>query len=128
MRGWVRRHLRVIVAWIGVAQLAFGLWMAISPATFFDTVGGFGAENHHYVRDMSTVYLALGLALLVAARRPGWAAPVLLVAALQYGIHAVNHLLDVGEADPSWVGPFEVVTIAVGTAVLAYLFDLAREE
>lgn len=44
------QHVETIVVWVGITQLAFGLWMAISPATVFDTVGGFGAENHHCVR------------------------------------------------------------------------------
>lgn len=128
MKTWVRRRMDTIVLAVGITELAIGLWMAISPATFFDTVGGFGAENHHYIRDTSTVYFALGIAMLVSARRPAWRAPVLLTAALQYAFHSLNHLIDLGEAEPQWVGPFEFVTIAMSTAVLVYLFSVAAEE
>jgi hypothetical protein len=64
----------------------------------------------------------------VAARRPAGRAPVLLTAALQYAFHSLNHLIDLGEAEPQWVGPFEFVTIAMSTAVLVYLFSVAAEE
>jgi hypothetical protein len=128
MKVWVRGRMDTLILAVGIAELAIGLWMAISPASFFDTVGGFGAENHHYIRDTSTVYFALGIAMFVAARRPAWRAPVLLTAALQYAFHSLNHLIDVGEAEPSWVGPFEFVTIAMSTAALVYLFSVAAEE
>ena len=128
MKAWMRRRMDTIVLAVGITELAIGLWMAISPATFFDTVGGFGAENHHYIRDTSTVYFALGIAMLVAARRPAWRPPVLLTAAVQYAFHSLNHLIDLGEAEPSWVRPFEFVTIAMSTAALVYLFSVAAEE
>ena len=44
MKAWVRHRMETIVLAVGITELAIGLWMAISPATFFDTVGGFGAE------------------------------------------------------------------------------------
>ena len=52
----------------------------------------------------------------LAARRPSWRAPALALVGLQYALHALNHLLDVGDADPSWVGPFDLVSLAVGAA------------
>jgi len=128
VKGWVHARMPAIVVGLGVSQIGLGLWMAISPESFFDVLGGFGAENPHYVRDVSTVYLALGAALLVAARRPAWRAPVLLVAALQYGIHALNHLVDIGEADPSWVGPLDAVTMVATAALFAYVFVVARAD
>src|ERR671933_453540 len=117
----LRGHMPAITVALGISQLALGLWMAISPESFFRIIGGLGGRNPHYVRDVSTIYFALGLALLVASRRPAWRPPVFLVAALQYGIHALNHLLDVGRADPSWIGPFDLVTIAVATVLFGYL-------
>jgi hypothetical protein len=128
VKAWVRQRMETIILAIGVTELAIGSWMAISPATFFDSVGGFGVENHHYIRDTATVYFALGIALVLAARRPAWRAPVLLTTALQYAFHSLNHLIDLGRAEPSWVGPFEFVTITMSTALLVYLFSVAAEE
>ncbi len=65
--------------------------------------------------------------MLLAARRPAWRAPILLAATLQYAFHSLNHLIDFGEAEPSWVGPFEFVTIAMSTVLLVYLFVVAAE-
>lgn len=73
----------VIVAAAGLSQLVLGAWMAAAPSNFFRVLGGFGAGNAHYVRDVSTIYLALGVALVVSVRRPAWRAPILFVAALQ---------------------------------------------
>ena len=128
MKGWVRARMPAIMVGLGVSQIGLGLWMAISPESFFDVLGGFGAENPHYVRDVSTFYLALGAALLVAVRRPTWRAPVLLVSALQYGIHSLNHLVDIGDAEPSWAGPLNAVTLVATVALFSYLFVVARDD
>jgi len=46
---------------------------------------------------------------------------VLAVAFLQGGLHALNHLLDVGEARPFWLGPFNLVALTVAAALLGLL-------
>jgi hypothetical protein len=112
--------------WIlGAYHVALGLWQAVDPGGFFDALGPFGAANDHYVRDVASWTLALGATLLVAASRPAWRVPMLAFAALQYGLHALNHLLDIGDADPGWVGVFDFVALSAGTALLA---ALARRE
>ncbi len=121
-----RRALPAVLLILGVSQLALGLWMVISPGSFYDALGPFGERNDHYLADVATFYLALGAAALVAARRPGWRLPVLGFAAIQYTLHAVNHLVDIGEADPGWVGPFDFVTLALSAAGLAWLTEVAR--
>jgi hypothetical protein len=121
-----RRALPAVLLILGLSQLALGLWMVISPGSFYDALGPFGERNDHYLADVATFYLALGAAALVAARRPGWRLPVLGFAAIQYTLHAVNHLVDIGEADPGWVGPFDFVTLALSAAGLAWLTEVAR--
>ncbi len=121
-----RRALPAVLLILGVSQLALGLWMVISPGSFYDALGPFGERNDHYLADVATFYLALGAAALVAARTPGWRLPVLGFAAIQYTLHAVNHLVDIGEADPGWVGPFDFVTLALSAAGLAWLTEVAR--
>lgn len=113
--------IRVVLVALGSIQFALGLWQAISPGTFFWKFAGYGTENVHYIRDISTFYVALGVALLVAASRPSWRAPVLFFATVQYGAHAVNHILDVGEAKPYWVGPANLVLIGLAALVFAYV-------
>ena len=122
------RALPAGVAALAATQLALGLWMAVSPRSFFDAIGPFGGYNDHYVRDVATWYLAFGAALAVAVRRPSWRAPLLGLAVLQYGLHTVNHLVDIGDADPGWVGVFDAVTLGLTTVLLAGLFRGALEQ
>jgi hypothetical protein len=124
-------HVRAVpagVAALAVTNLVLGLWMAFSPRSFYDAIGPFGPYNDHYVRDVATWYLAFGGALAVAVRRPSWRAPLLGLAVLQYGLHTVNHLVDIGDADPGWVGVFDAVTLGLTTVLLAGLFRGALEQ
>jgi hypothetical protein len=121
-----RDRLSAVVAALGLGHLGLGLWQALGPGSFFDALGGFGLQNDHYVRDVSTWYLALGAALVAAAARPSWRVPVLALAAVQSVLHTVNHLLDVGEAEPSWVGPFDAAALAAITLVLLLVLAASR--
>lgn len=118
-------RLRPILLILGVGQLALGALMALAPGTFFEAVADFGVRNDHYLRDVSTFYLALGVVLLVAVDRPAWRTPALAFGALQYGIHALNHLLDVGDADPGWIGPFDFASLLVVAGVFLYALRLS---
>jgi hypothetical protein len=120
------RHIRSVMVVLGVGHLALGLWLALSPGTFFRSFGGFGPGNDHYVRDVATLYLALGLVLLAAARRPSWRAPILLFAILQYGFHLINHVIDVADSHPAWVGPADVVALALVEVVLIFVLRASR--
>jgi hypothetical protein len=111
--------LRRLLLFIGISQLALGAWQAISPGTFFDAVADFGQRDDHLLRDISTLYLALGVALIISAGRPSWRVPVLAFATLQYAFHSINHLIDIGDADPGWIGPFDFITLAATAALLA---------
>jgi hypothetical protein len=113
-------RLRPILLILGVSQLTLGALMALAPGTFFEAVADFGARNDHFLRDVATFYLALGIVLLVAVDRPAWRAPALAFGALQYGLHALNHLLDVGDADPGWIGPFDFVSLVVIGGLFLY--------
>jgi hypothetical protein len=109
-------------------QLGLGLFMAISPHGFYKAVGPFGAYNGHYVRDVSSFYCALGVGLLLAVRRVSWRVPVLALASIQYALHALNHLIDIGKAHPAWNGYFDFLSLAVAAALLAWLWRVAARE
>jgi hypothetical protein len=119
--GSVEARLRQVFVFLAATQLALGAFQAIAPGAFFEALGDFGSRNDHYLRDVSTFYLALGIALLAAATRPTWRVPVLAFATIQYALHALNHLIDIGEADPGWVGPFDFVSLALFAVLLAYV-------
>src|SRR5688572_17042611 len=126
-------HVRAVpagVAALAAYELVLGLWMLLAPRSFYDTIGPFGPYNRHYVLDTSTWQLAFGGALAVAVRRPSWRVPLLGFAVAQFGLHALNHIADIGEADPRWVGVFDAVALSLSAVLLAGLFVGAqrREE
>jgi hypothetical protein len=115
------RHLRVILAALAIFQLALAASMLFFPQRFFDTLGPWGQLNTHYVRDLATVYGAIGLGTLIAMRRTAWRIPVLLIGAIEYGLHAANHVLDIREADPEVVGYVILPLLALTAALLTWL-------
>lgn len=121
------RRIRAMLVLLGVGHLALGIWQALYPGTFFRAFAAFGSPNDHYVRDIATMYLALGLVFLAAARRPSWRAPILLFAVLQYGFHLINHVIDVGNAHPRWIGPVDVAALAAVEALLIFLAGASRQ-
>jgi hypothetical protein len=53
---------------------------------------------------------------------------VLGYAVLHFTFHAVNHLVDAGEADPESVGWFDFVALGVGALTLGWLLARATRE
>ncbi|HEY7960831.1 MAG TPA: hypothetical protein VID29_02825 [Solirubrobacteraceae bacterium] len=120
--------LVVGVAVFGVYHVALALFMAVAPRAFFTDIGPFGVLNSHYIRDTATFNAAIGGALLVAVRRPSWRVPVLALCTLQFALHSLNHLVDIGRAHPSWNGYFDFASLAAATLVLAWLLRSALLE
>jgi hypothetical protein len=98
--------------------------LAFAPHAFFEDVGPYGVRNAHYMRDLATFYAALGAIGLIAYRRVSWRTPVLCCLAIEYALHTINHLVDVGNAQPHWLGPVNFASLAIATGVLVWL---ARE-
>lgn len=117
--------LKPLLLIVGGVQLATGLLMAIDPGTFFEEIGPYGVQNDHYIRDAATFTLALGMVLTVAAFRPRWRVAAIAGALFQYSLHAINHLVDIGEADPERLGPTNFVLLALGAALLGWMFVAA---
>jgi hypothetical protein len=122
------RALPALLVALGAGQLLLGLALWLFPGTFFEEIGPYGVRNDHYMADLATFYLALGAAALVAVRRPSWRVPVLALALIEYVLHALNHLLDVGEADPEWLGPGNLILVALTGVLLAWMLSLAARE
>jgi hypothetical protein len=105
--------------------LGLGLWL--TPDFFHDEIGPYGPRNDHYMGDLATWYLALGAATFAAIRRASWRVPVLALAFVQNALHSVNHLIDVGEADPSWLGPANLVSLVLATLLLGWMLRSEAE-
>jgi hypothetical protein len=119
------RILPTAIGVLAIYELALGLWMVVSPRSFFDQVASFGFYPPHFIRDVSTWQVALGATLAVAASRPSWRAPLLAFATLQTGLHAINHWVDVNDASTLGIGLFDAIALTGFTALLALLWRAA---
>jgi len=120
--------MKTLLAAFGAGQLVLGLLLWITPGFFFDEIGPYGVRNDHYMGDLATWYLALGAVTLVSLRRVSWRVPVLALAFIQYSLHSVNHLIDVGDAHPEWLGPANLVSLTLTAVLLAWMLNVEREQ
>ena len=111
-------RLRTILLVVAIYHLLLGGFMALFPGEFYDTLGKFPPRNDHYIKDVSTFYIALGVVFYVSVRRRSWRTPLLAFTALEYGLHALNHLVDVNDATSDFTGWFDFFSLAL----LALLF------
>jgi hypothetical protein len=120
--------LTVGIGAFAVYHLALAALMAFAPHAFYTQIGPFGTRNDHYIRDVASYNAALSFAFFMALRRPGWRVPVLGLATVQFALHSINHLLDIGKAHPAWNGYFDFFSLAVLTVLLAWLWRNAARE
>jgi hypothetical protein len=116
-----------LLAIFAAGQLVLGLLLWLAPGFFHAEIGPYGVRNDHYMGDLASWYLALGAAALVAIRRESWRLPVLALGFVQYALHSLNHLIDVGESDPSWLGPANLVSLLLTSVLLAWMLRSERE-
>jgi hypothetical protein len=117
--------VRTLLIAFAVAQLVIGLLLWLAPGFFFEEIAPYGVRNDHYMGDLAAWYLASGVAVLAAVGRPAWRVPMLLLVAVQYALHSFNHLLDVGETDPGWLGPANLIALVLASVLLGWML---REE
>ena len=115
------KTIRTLLLLGALYHLALGGWFLLAPGSAYDTLAEFPPRNDHFLRDVSSFYLAFGLAFWVASRRASWRAPVLALAIVQYAIHTVVHVFDVGAAASDGKGIFAAVSLGVLTAVLIFV-------
>jgi hypothetical protein len=119
--------MKILLVLFGAGQVVLGLLLWLTPGFFFDEIGPYGVRNDHYMGDLATWYLALGGTALVAVRHASWRVPVLALAFVQYALHSLNHLIDIGGADPEWLGPANLVSLVLTTVLLAWMLNAGRE-
>jgi hypothetical protein len=124
----VRIHgdlLTAAIAVLAAYDIGLAVFMAVLPHSFFVNVGPFGARNDHYIRDTATFSAAIGVGLALSLRRPSWRVPMLAISTVQFGLHSINHLVDIDRAHPAWNGYFDFFSLAVSTILLGWLLRVA---
>jgi hypothetical protein len=120
--------MRALLAAFAAVQVITGALLWLAPGFFHDEIGPYGVRNDHYMGDLATWHLALGAAAFVAIQRSAWRVPVLALAFLQLALHSLNHLIDIGEAEPDWLGPANFVALALATLLLAWMLRSENRE
>ena len=113
------RVLTAVMAGLGATFVLLGAWAAVDSGSFSEVLADFGPENAHLVHDFGAASSAIGTALLVAVWLPTWRGPVLAVAALWNGLHAISHIVDLGDAASWSLAVTEAVLLVVATVLLA---------
>jgi peptidoglycan/LPS O-acetylase OafA/YrhL len=121
------RFMRLLLIVFAAGQLILGLLLWLTPGFFYDEIGPYPPRNDHYMADLATFYLALGAVALASVARERWRVPVLTLALVQYGLHSLNHLIDIGDSDPSWLGPANFVSLVLTTVLLGWMLTRERE-
>ena len=117
------------LAAFAVINIVTALFAVADPRGFYDEIGPFPPYNDHYIRDAAGAMVgSLGVAQMIAVFRPAWRVGVLGYSVLHFAFHAVNHLVDMGDAEPESVGVVDLVTLAIGALTLAWLFTRAVRE
>ncbi|HET9534162.1 MAG TPA: hypothetical protein VFP43_02300 [Mesorhizobium sp.] len=119
---------------LGVAMIANGIFMLVSPESWYLAVPGVtstGPFNQHFVRDIGLIFLLLGSAFLFGAVLPHsrvllWAAPSIWLTG-----HALFHFWEVavGICSPSVIPrDFPAVTLPaiIGIALTFWAIHQAR--
>jgi hypothetical protein len=95
------------IAWVApilwlIAMLtgANALWMLLAPYAWYQYVPAgvpdFGPFNEHFVRDFGCAYLAIALAIGLAARSPSMRRVLCAIGLCFFGLHALVHVYDTG--------------------------------
>jgi uncharacterized protein YjeT (DUF2065 family) len=122
------RAVPATIAALGLVYVVLGAWAGIDSGSFTRALADFGPANDHLVHDFGAASFAIGLGLLLAVRRPTWRTPVLAVATVWNGLHAVSHLVDIDDAESRAVGIVEAVLLVAGTGLLGMLAVASRED
>ncbi|MFQ5698397.1 MAG: hypothetical protein ACE5IL_08950 [Myxococcota bacterium] len=121
--------MRTLLWIFGAFTAVAGLYAYGFPAAFFAAVASHtGPFNVHLMRDVGAAYLTAGAALLVAAGRPGWRAPLTSAAGLFLGLHAAVHALESPGQDLAHIAEDGLLVVLPAVVVAGVALQLVRQE
>jgi hypothetical protein len=93
------RYLPPVCVVLGLAWLVPALWIVIGPHSFYDHVGPFGPYNAHYLGDAAAFQAGIAIPLIASAWIVPLRAGTLAVGLAAVSFHAINHWIDVNNAN-----------------------------
>jgi hypothetical protein len=121
------RGVPVTIGALGLVFVTTGAWAGIGSDSFTRALADFGPQNDHLVHDFGAASVAVGTGLLLAVRRVAWRTPVLVVATVWNGLHAISHLADIERAESRAVGIAEAALLVAATVLLGALATASME-
>jgi hypothetical protein len=125
----------ITLALFAAGNLLNALWMLASPWHWYynlpANVPASGPLNEHFVRDIGSIYLLIGVALAAAVVRRSLRVPAMILASAFYTLHALVHMYDSmrGLFAPGHWWRYDLVPIYGATLLLLWLTArLARAE
>ena len=88
------RTLRLLAASIGGLIALQGIWAFVAPRSFFDALATFEPFNEHFIRDIGSFQIGIGVAGVVGALRTRAVVVGLAGLATFQAVHVVSHVID----------------------------------
>lgn len=113
---------RIWCAVVGALIAAQGVWAFLAPRSFFDALATFEPYNAHFLRDIGTIQLGVGVAGVVGSlRNRGVEAGLAGLSAFQV-LHVVSHVVDRHHGGRPG---FDIPALAVFALVTVFALALA---
>jgi hypothetical protein len=92
----MRTLAKVVALLAGLFYLTFGIWAFAAPESFAENIATFGPYNEHYLHDLGSFQIGLGVAALAGLLLSDALAAVLAGVAAGSLMHSVSHIIDHG--------------------------------
>ena len=89
------RTLRLFTGVMGAFFAIQGLWAFLDPRSFYDTLATFEPYHPHFLRDIGTAEIGVGVAGIVAAIHPRAVVAGLAGLTSFQALHVVSHVIDI---------------------------------
>ena len=123
-----QRMLKILLAVLGVTNVATGLALIFAPQWFFDNIGRYPPFNRHYEGDLGAFVAAVGIGLLWSARDPQKYRVLIGIGFISSLLHTFNHVYDdilISASLPQIISG--VIPIGVQTILLALALFLSSQ-
>jgi hypothetical protein len=88
------RTLRLLAAAIGGVLAAQGVWAFFAPRSFYDALATFEPFNAHFIRDIGSFQMGIGVAGIVGALRTRAVVVGLAALSVFQVVHVISHVVD----------------------------------